>query len=556
MIKLFRSIPKTPDERLALRNDRFLLILAGVLTGFAFPPIPFPVTAFFALVPLIVVLNRREKLIDLNRAAYFYGFVTGIISLYWVGAYTVAKDPFLMIGGGLTIFANPIFFIIPTTLYYGISRFSRIGKQNAIWFLPFFWASYEYFNMNIDLNFPWITLSNSMAKFPIFFKIANVTGPLGMTVILLFINIFIFKIWSKWKAEKLFDRFAVRLLYLFLLIPLLYGIFSGESTPPKETVKVGLIQPNLDPYKKWAGGNLDEIIDNYFILTKRAVKAGARIVMWPETALPVYLLNGQYDEQVQRIHNLIDSLDVHLMTGMPHMKIFQSGDRLPPDAKTFPDSKIKYGSYNSVLLFTPGEREIQQYGKIKLVPFGERTPYIDQIPILGDLLKWGVGISSWNVGQDTTVFKAVLKTSLTEREVKIGALVCFESVFPYYASELTSRGAEFFAVITNDSWYGNTSGPYQHKEFSALRAIENNRAVVRAANGGISCLITPDGKTVTSTRMFESGALVVDVPLTSSETSFVKTSSVFPYICYGFSLFAVLLWILGILEKKREKAKK
>ncbi|MCC6636473.1 MAG: apolipoprotein N-acyltransferase [Ignavibacteriaceae bacterium] len=556
MIKFFRSIPKTPDEKLALRNDRFLLILAGVLTGFAFPPIPFPVTAFFALVPLLMVLNRREKLIDLNRAAYFYGFVTGIISLYWVGAYTVAKDPFLMAGGGLTIFANPIFFIIPTTLYYGISRFGKIGKQNAIWFLPFFWASYEYFYMNIDLNFPWITLSNTMANFPVFFKIANVIGPLGMTVVLLFINIFIFKIWTAWKAEKKIDRFAVRLLYPFLLIPLLYGIFSTDTTPPKETLRVGLIQPNLDPYKKWAGGNLDEIIDNYFDLTSKAVKDGARIVMWPETALPVYLLNGQYDAQVLKIHNLVDSLNIHLMTGMPHMKIFQSSDRLPPDAKTFPDSKIRYGSYNSVLLFSPGDRVIQQYGKVKLVPFGERTPYIDQIPVLGDLLKWGVGISSWNVGQDTTVFKAVLKTSLTEREVKIGALVCFESVFPYYASELTNRGAEFFTVITNDSWYGNTSGPYQHKEFSTLRAIENNRAVVRAANGGISCLITADGKTISSTKMYESAVLVVDVPLQSGETVFVKTSSVFPYICYGISLFAVIFWIVGIIEKKRIKEKK
>jgi apolipoprotein N-acyltransferase len=235
------------------------------------------------------------------------------------------------------------------------------------------------------------------------------------------------------------------------------------------------------------------------------------------------------------------------------MKTFQAGDKLPPDAKTFPESDLKYGSYNSVLLFSPGDREIKQYGKVKLVPFGERTPYIDQVPILGDLLKWGVGISSWNVGQDTMVFSAKVKTSLSEREVKIGTLICFESVFPYYAAELTKRGAEFLAVITNDSWYGNTSGPYQHKEFSSLRAIENNRAVVRAANGGISCLINSDGETINSTKMYETSLLVIDVPLKSNETLFVKSSFVFPYICYGFSLFAVLLWIAGVIERKRSK---
>jgi apolipoprotein N-acyltransferase len=527
-----------------------MLLLSGVLTGFAFPPIPFPITAFFGMVPFLIVLHRREKLVDINRAAYLYGFFTGIVSLYWVGAYTVAKDPFLMIAGGLMLFANPIFFVIPSTLYYAISQFKPIGKKNAIFFLPFFWATYEYFYMNIDVNFPWINLSNTLPYFQIFYKISDIIGALGITIVLVYINILLFKLWLKWRDEKKVDRMALRFLNVLILVPIFYGVISRDDEVNKETLKVGLIQPNLDPYEKWLGGNLSEIIDNYFALSDKAIKQGAKLVIWPETALPAYLMNGQYDSQLQKIYKYVDSNKINLLTGMPNLKVFQKGEAFPSDAKSSPGTDFKYASYNSVLLFTPGNRIVQQYGKVKLVPFGERTPYIDQIPILGDLVKWGVGISSWNVGQDTLIFRMKAKTSKSEREITFGALICFESVFPYYVAEFTKRGAEFFAVVTNDSWYGNTSGPYQHKEFSALRAIENHRSFVRAANGGISCLIDEGGNTISSTNMYETNVLVVDVPLNNRGTAFVSTTSALPYFCYGISLLALLTWLFEWGKRK------
>ena len=555
-MNLFKRIPRTPEEKQKLRSERFMIVLSGVLMGFAYPPFPFPITAFIALVPLLYVVTRREKLIDLNRAAYLFGFVTGLVSLYWVGAYTVGKDPFLMIGGGLMLFANPIFFIIPTTLYYALSRSKFIGKEKAIWFLPPFWAFYEYFYMNIDLNFPWITLSNSMANFPVFYKISDIIGALGVTMLLLYINIFLFRIWEKWRTEKKTDRMALRILNVLILVPLFYGIITRDDQPAQETLRTGLVQPNLDPYEKWAGGNLDDILNKYFTLSDKAVKEGAQIIIWPETALPVYLMNGQYDAQVQRIYSYADSNKVYILTGMPHIKMFQPGDKLPSDVKSYKGSDIKYATYNSVLLFAPGDRTVQQYGKVKLVPFGERTPYIDQLPFLGNVLQWGVGLSSWNVGQESMVFSANVKTSTGKREVKFGALVCFESVFPNFVTEFSQKGAEFFAVVTNDSWYGNTSGPYQHKEFSTLRALENHRAFVRAANGGISCLIDQSGTTQTATRMYETAVITVDVPLLKRSTLFMNSAFVVPYLTILLSVIAVLLWIYQVIIEKKNKTEK
>ena len=114
-------------------------------------------------------------------------------------------------------------------------------------------------------------------------------------------------------------------------------------------------------------------------------------------------------------------------------------------------------------------------------------------PVLGKWIKWNVGISSWNTGQDTVVFNYLNKH---EKEIGIGGVICIESIYPDFISAFVEKGAEFIAVVTNDSWYGNSSGPYQHKEMQVLRAVENRRSLVRAANGGISCIVNPLGRTV------------------------------------------------------------
>jgi len=186
---------------------------------------------------------------------------------------------------------------------------------------------------------------------------------------------------------------------------------------------------------------------------------------------------------------------------------------------------------------------------MKLVPLGEKVPFADQFAFLGDLLKWGVGLSSWNVGKDTTVFTLPLNNS-DKDTINISGLVCFESVFPVFVTNFVQRGAEFIAVVTNDSWYGKSSGPYQHKEFGILRAIENRRSVVRCANGGVSCLINALGETVAETEMFTKTALVVDVPLQTEETFYTGNPLIFPLLSSVFSFWIFGMNILFWLKKK------
>ena len=163
----------------------------------------------------------------------------------------------------------------------------------------------------------------------------------------------------------------------------------------------------------------------------------------------------------------------------------------------------------------------------------------------------GVGLSGWNIGKDTTVFSLPIKiqpAQINIDTIKIGGLVCYESIYPTLVSEFVKHGADFIAVVTNDSWYGNLSGPYQHKEFGALRAVENRKTIVRAANGGISCIINPLGKTEVQTKMFTKSYIVGDVVLDETETFFTRNSLLIPILCSAFSI-----WIAGILILKKLK---
>ena len=119
--------------------------------------------------------------------------------------------------------------------------------------------------------------------------------------------------------------------------------------------------------------------------------------------MPVYLLSGNYENEVSRIHQFVNSRNIFLMTGMPDINFYFNKNESPDDAKET-KSGVLYTSYNSILLFTPYSLNVQKYGKIKLVPFGEHVPFVEQLPFLGDFIKWEVGISSWNVSRHQTVF--------------------------------------------------------------------------------------------------------------------------------------------------------
>jgi len=516
------------------------------MIGFAFPPFPFPYLILVGLVPYLYVIQQREGLAEINRFTYFTVFIFNIITLYWVGGWQPNSDPFLMIAGTTLFFFNPIVFLIPSTLYYFAKKI--FNKNIALFLLPFFWVSFEFAYSLTDFRFPWLTFGNSLAYFTSYIQLAEIIGVYGLSLLIIYTNVFVYKSIHTFLNERRVNYIFISGVIILIIVPIIYGAYRINNYKISENrVKVGLIQPNFDPNEKWDAGNLNELIDTYFKLSEKALGEGAEIIIWPETALPVYLLAGGYANEVKKIREFVDSNNIFLLTGMPDATFYYNPEEAPKDAKPIRDGKILYTSFNSILLFSNRTEKIQKYEKIKLVPFGEKVPLVESFPFLGDWIKWNVGISGWNTGRDTTVFK--VKTKAEAKVVKIGGVVCIESIYPDFCAAFVQKGAEIIAVVTNDSWYGDSSGPYQHKEISVLRAVENRRSVVRAANGGISCLIDPLGRTVAETKMYTRDYLVVDVPIETEKTFYTNHPLLVPLIASAFSL-AVIILSLSIKIKK------
>jgi apolipoprotein N-acyltransferase len=547
--------PLSTQGKKERNQQRYLLILSGILLGISFPPFPFPCQLFMfvALVPYFFVIEKKKTLAEINRATYLTFFIFCLIAIYWVGSWQKATDPFLMIAGGTLLFFNPLLFLIPSTLYYMARR--SLGYNFALLVFPFFWITYEYLYMLTDISFPWLTLGSGLSHFIPFIQIADIIGAVGISLIVIYINILFYKAFIKFKISDKSYRYYIATAVVIFATILLYGYYRLSSFKVSETkVRVGLVQPNIDPWDKWENNNIDESLHEYLTLSRKATKKGANLILWPETALDAYLTTMRYLPERDSIYNFIRSTGTYLLTGMPDIQFYNSLQKIPSDAKYSKIGDYYYSIYNGVLLFSPYTLNIQRYGKMKLVPFGEKVPFSDQLPFLAKLFSWGVGISGWNVGRDTTIFNFNIfvhkDSSAVRYDLKVNSLVCYESVYPYFVTDFVRKGADLITVVTNDSWYGKSSGPYQHKEIAVLRAIENRKSVIRDANGGISCIIDPLGRTLMQSKLFTKTVLVGDVPIQEGETFFTKHPMIVPYVASYFSLIIVIFFIVTKIRKR------
>lgn len=540
-MKLFSKykVQLSPEEKKQRRKERLLLILSGIILGISFPPFPFPITLliFVGLIPYFIVIKRRTTLASISSATFLFSLVFSLITIYWVGSWSSEADPYLMLAGVALLLVYPCVMLIPSTLFY-LTR-KVFPKFDAIWFFPLFWVTLEYLLTQTDLRFPWLLLGHGLAKFNLFIQGADIVGTNGLSLIAAYLNVLLFKSFFEKNSERKFRLKPLLIAVFIFLCMIIYGIYKTSTFRISERkVRIGIVQPNLNPWDKWSTGNLSDLLNMYLTLSQKCVDEGAEVILWPETALPVYAFGGTYPMVENSIYNFLDTNHVSLLTGMPDIIYDLNQNNIPEDSKYSGPGNYYYRTYNAVLGLNPGSRNIQRYGKMKLVPLGERVPFVDQFAFLGDLLKWGVGITGWNIGKDTTVFK--IKNEKIDT-IKVGGLVCYESVDPVFVTAFVQKGAELITVVTNDSWYGKSSGPYQHKDFAMLRAVENRRSVVRCANGGVSCIINAKGKILAETEMFEKTTLVGEVPLQDEKTFYSENPLIVPILCSVFSF-----WIFGM----------
>jgi len=203
------------------------------------------------------------------------------------------------------------------------------------------------------------------------------------------------------------------------------------------------------------------------------------------------------------------------------------------------DGGVQY--YNSAYLIIPEKKTMGKYDKTHLVPFGEYVPFKKWLPFLGKIVAQVGDFSAGKVGQ-----------TLPWRREQLGVQICYEIIFPGLSRAMAKNGASVLVNITNDAWFGKTSGPYQHFSMTVFRAVENRRSLTRSANTGISGFIDPAGRILASTDLLQDAVATQTVPMLKERSVYTQIGDLFARVC----LAVVLVITLIELFRQTRKGKK
>ena len=497
----------TPPYRL------LLAALSGALLSLAFPchpdhPLAFlyhPLWAHCALVPVLLALKDRGFKAGF-AAGWISGLVWNLLSLYWV-AYTQGGGPAVVGGTGLMAAYLGLFVGLCTGLFNVLA--ARWGAK-ALALLPLLWTGQEYLLSLGELGFPWLLLGHSQAALPHFIQYATWTGVFGVSCWVVGLNALFY-------SALVGRRVFLAGIALGYLLPWLHAQSAMATTVPTESLRVGLIQPNTTYADKWGPNGLERTFSALATLSRQAAKRDPELLVWPETALPCDPVRRAGCRG--RVQALVEELDIPVLTGAP------------------------YANYNAAFFVQPGAVSLPSYAKMHLVPFGERTPYRDAIPLLRDIdwtrLTGDLGPAEFARGTEHAVF--------AHPRHPFAVLICFESIFPDLVRQHVAAGARVLVNITNDSWFGRSAGPYQHALINAMRAVENRTAIARAATTGISLFIDPFGRTYEATDLFTPAVTVANVPVGQSATFYTRHGDLFAWGC----LLIVLVVLVARFRKPR-----
>jgi apolipoprotein N-acyltransferase len=499
-----------------IRNSWLLAGASGLFLGLAFPCNPaqmlaiffHPLWAYVGLVPLLIALPGGGFGHGFKRGL-LTGFVLTMVGLYWVGhtqgGGLAVVGGTLLIGGYLGLFVG----FFAGCLNVAVGRWGARG----ILLVPCLWTVQEYALSLGELGFPWLLLGHSQAVYPEIIQYASITGAYGVSFWVASVNSALFLV----IASRGRARFVLMgSLAAWIAIPWLYGrwvIAGGLETD--ETIRVAVVQPNLMREDKWGPGGLERSFEVLEQLSRKAAEQDPDLLVWPETALPCYL--RLRPDCRQRLERFVREIRIPVLTGASDY-----------------DRELRE-PYNAAFLVRPEGGEMAAYAKMHLVPFGERTPFRDRIPLLRNIdwskLTGDLGPAEFAPGKERTLFR--------HKKADYAVLICFESVFPDLTRLAVLNGARLLVNITNDSWFGRTSGPYQHALLAVLRAVENRSAIARCATTGISVFIDPFGRPFDATSIFQPDYRVADVPVRSETTFYTRHGDLFAHLVFALTVLAV-----------------
>jgi apolipoprotein N-acyltransferase len=507
----------TPDgpARLLLLGSLFVLSYSLGTPGYDLPALP-----FLCMAPFLAVTVPAASV----RSAAWRGWVAGTagsVPLYYWIAYTIAVQGGLgwPLGGVSALLVSAYVGAYFSVAGAAARRLSERYGERGLWAFPAVWTGLELARTHLLTGFPWMLLGYDLAGNALARQAADLAGVAGLSFLLALAGT------SAYLAARSAGRSlraavpplapgAVAIAFL-----LAYGAWVPAETPGAEpgggVVTVAVAQGGIDQTAKWNPENQLETLKIYKELTTEARAAGAKVVVWPETAAPFFY--GWEEELTRRLDAIGAQAGVTILFGAPWFD--------PAGGGTY---------FNSVFEMDRHGVVIGRYDKRHLVPFGE---YIPLRPVLFFLQKLTHGDVDFSAGTTPSLFRVEGK--------QVGASVCYEAVFPEILREAVREGAAWLVNVTNDAWFGDTVAPYQHLAMARMRCVELRRPMVRAANSGISAIIDSRGGIPASLGLFRRGIVVAQIQPRGHETPYAKTGELFGLSCIIISVLTLFFPLRG-----------
>lgn len=461
-------------------RKRGLLVVAGLLSAAALPPVHWVFLLFLVLPPLLWLAEKATTLRQAFGTGWWFGLGHFAAGLYWVSLSFLVDiaahgwmAPIAITGlsAGMALFLG-----LPTL---GL-RLLRLKGAAAVFGLATLWVLSEWLRSWLLTGFPWNLMGSVWAFNDAMLQPAALFGVYGLSLI---------TIAATSAPATLAATNRKTLAAPLLLLVLLGGIWGWGNwrlAQPEPTdhqnIRLRIVQPNIAQADKWKPELRPQHVRTLLDLSTRDGKHSPTHLIWPETAVP-YLVNQQAGIR-QALAAALPS-DGALITGAP------SGTA---------NGKTPFRAWNSVLAIDATGAVTARYDKAHLVPFGEYVPFRSVLPI--EKLTAGRGDFTPGPGLTALTVKGLPPFS---------PLICYEVIFPGEVVA-TDHRPSWLLNVTNDAWFGVSSGPYQHFAAARFRAIEEGLPLVRAANTGISALIDAKGRIQARLELEERGIIDTGLP--------------------------------------------
>ncbi|TKC12176.1 apolipoprotein N-acyltransferase [Pedobacter polaris] len=537
------------------KQTYLLALLSAFLMWLAWPPhIWLAPLLLVGLVPLFIALDniitqnqkKTGKRIFLTAGLTF--LVWNTASIYWVfNAVSAFNDG---VTGTIVAFfvslipygLGALLMTFAFWLYYRLK--SKVSPIVAYVGLICFYVSMEYLHESWDLAFPWMTLGNGFAGMHQLAQWYEYTGVYGGSVWILLSNILAFEVYKTWIKKESKPIKSITYWLLAVSVPIVFSLYTYYSYEEKSVpINVVTVQPNIDPYEKYGNISSSEQLRILTHLSDSVAQVNTEYFIWPETAIPRYADENTIRSNpdfLQAQQFLSKYKNGTLITGIESVRFYD--DKKTISAKVNSKGGF-YDNYNSALQIE-NSAEVKFYHKSKLVPGAEKLPFPKVFSFIAPVFdKLGGSVSGWGWQENPDVF-------YSQSGVGVAPVICYESIWGSWVAESVKNGAQFIAIITNDGWWGNTSGKDQHLLYAKLRAIETRRWVVRSANTGISGFINQRGDITQKSTWWTRAALKQDINLNDTITTYVNNGD------YLAKIASILGFILALIIPYRKWIRK